>query len=303
MIEHVVLKNLTTNVSITLDAVSTEDYVLERIEIDPLTANYSLQPLPTLYGDALANTRLNTRRLKITAWILPALNADGTPDENSFKTRKAKIDAFVIPTNEIELTINARDRQSTSESEYKLKFLPLSTPQYGTTIEDNNEYMCKFIIEGVCLNPLFELLRFNREYTVAQGTAPYILHNYGDMATGIVCDMTLKSGYSAPLTLTVQVSGISTHKSYGIITFKPSDQSGNLTLEAGNTIHLDTRHGEELVTLIKNDGEVYSYAPAIKWSTASWIYVPVGENCNLAITVSGSQFLVKSKMYEYYMGV
>lgn len=308
MIEHIVLRNLTTNVSITLDTVSTEDYVLERVEIDPLTANYSLQPLPSLYGDALANTRLNTRKLKVIAWVLPTLNTDGTPNESTFKTRKAKIDAFVIPTNEIEMTVFARDRQSAAETEYKLKFLPMSTAQYGTSEQENNEYMCKFVIEGVCLNPLFEVLRFNRDFTVYSSySSSYTLRNYGDMATGIICDMKLLSGYTAPTNLNVQVYGRSTGKYYGSISFRPLLQSGSLRLTAGDTIHLDTRHGEELVTLKKSSGAVYSYAPAIAWSTATWIAIPVGEDCDLSFSIlagsGSSQFSVNAKMYEYYMGV
>lgn len=140
MIENILLTNVVTNVQIELDKVSTPDYALDLVDWDVINGVHHSNKYVGQVGESVLSTTLNTRPITITGWVL---SNDG--NIVLMKDRKDKLNSFVNPFQEIKLVTVGKT----------ISFMPESTIKYSTKVNENNEYFCKFTIQGICFNPIF----------------------------------------------------------------------------------------------------------------------------------------------------
>lgn len=139
MVEGITLKNLDTGMTLELDVVSTPDYILESVDWGVIEASHHSYKYVNQVGVQVTGTTLETRPIEILGWIIAETPLQMTE-------RKDKLNQFFNPQQWIEL----------SYQKYTLKFLPNGSVKYSITPAENNEVICKFKIDGLCPDPLFE---------------------------------------------------------------------------------------------------------------------------------------------------
>lgn len=305
MIEHIELLNTVSNSTLVLDMVSTDDYILESFTIDPLNASYTFQELPSLYGETLSNSRFITRKLKIVGWIIPPQNFVTVPDAEALRTRKAFISAFFVPTQEIVLSVKSKDRASDSLIDLTMNFLCDSTVKFGETVENNNEYMCRFEISGTCLSPFFKYVRLHRnDFSYGGIYDPNIyINNYGDMPCGFELTSTLITSDSGGTNVEYELyegSGTS-GKKIGYVQINPRAISG-INMNTNDSMYFCAEHGAEELSVIRaTTREVINFSGCLVWRTLSFPIIPIG--LSTMRFRSSARFNADFKVTELYMGV
>lgn len=139
MVEGITLKNLDTGMTLEIDMVSTPDYVLESVDWGVIEASHHSYKYVNQVGVQVTGTTLETRPIEILGWIIAETPLQMTE-------RKDKLNQFFNPQQWIEL----------SYKKYTLKFLSNGSVKYSIAPAENNEVICKFKIDGLCPDPLFE---------------------------------------------------------------------------------------------------------------------------------------------------
>ena len=86
----------------------------------------------------VTGTTLESRTISILGWVV----ADTIED---MKRRKKFLNSFVNPLQRIDLQYN----------EYRIEGIPETSIKYGSEMPENNEVMCKFLINLFCPDPMF----------------------------------------------------------------------------------------------------------------------------------------------------
>lgn len=139
MIDGIVLKNIKSGVEIPIHREDTPDYILNYVDWGQIQGSQYTYKYSKQVGVYVVSTSLETRAVTIAGWII-------APNNTAMTERKAKLNAFVNPQEDIQIT-------------YKNKFLifsPSTTIQYARENErDNNNVIAQFKISGTAANPLF----------------------------------------------------------------------------------------------------------------------------------------------------
>lgn len=137
MIEEILLKNKTINKQIRINKTTTENYVLDTVDLGVIqSTNNTVQYIDQI-GVSILKKILGTRNISIEAWIIGS--------EKQITERKKLINEFCNPLQDMELVYK----------DYRLEFTCTTTVSYGVTEETNNYAMAKFKIDGFCADPLF----------------------------------------------------------------------------------------------------------------------------------------------------
>lgn len=153
MVEGVKLQNVETRAILTLDMVSTPDYVLESVDWGAVESTHHSYKYVNQIGVYVTGTSLETRSVVIQGWVI----ADS---EATMTSRKGILNRFVNPQQAIDLFYK----------DYTLRFLPNTSIRYSATVRENNDVICKFKIEGYCPDPLFS--EQNESKVAAASTLP-----------------------------------------------------------------------------------------------------------------------------------
>lgn len=138
MVEGIKLQNVETRALLTLDMVSTPDYILNSVDWGAVESSHHSYKYVNQIGVYVTGTSLETRNVLIAGWVI----AD---NETGMTQRKAVLNRFFNPQQAVDLFYK----------EFVLRFLPNTSVRYSTVVADNNEVVCKFQIEGFCPDPLF----------------------------------------------------------------------------------------------------------------------------------------------------
>ncbi len=136
--EGITLQNTKTKAILTLDMISTPDYVLNSVDWGCVESTHHSFKYVNQIGVYVTGTSLETRAISVAGWVI----AD---DEVSMTRRKSVLNSFFNPKQPVDLLYK----------QYVLRFLPNTSVRYSAAIAENNEVLCKFKIEGYCPNPLF----------------------------------------------------------------------------------------------------------------------------------------------------
>lgn len=138
MVERIILKKVKNSEELILDVMSTPDYVLKSVDWGTIKSTHRSYKYVNQVGITISGTSLETRPISIEGWIVASNPA-------SMSLLKKKLNNFINPQDAIDLQY----------SDYMIRFLPDETVKYAVDESENNDAFCKFIITGICPNPLF----------------------------------------------------------------------------------------------------------------------------------------------------
>ena len=138
MVEGIKLQNVETRAILTLDMVSTPDYVLNSVDWGAVESTHHSYKYVNQIGVYVTGTSLETRSVDISGWVIAST-------EREMTNRKTILNRFFNPQQAVDLFYK----------DYVLRFLPNTSVRYSTAIAENNEVVCKFKVEGYCPDPLF----------------------------------------------------------------------------------------------------------------------------------------------------
>lgn len=139
MIDEITLENTILNKQIKLSKTDYKsDIVLESVDFGTVEATHKTYKGINQIGETLQGTSIGTREVSIVGWII------GEDDAYLEKIRR-EFNSFVNPLQGIKILYK----------DYLIDMIADSSIKYSTSEEENNEVMCKFMIQGTCVNPMF----------------------------------------------------------------------------------------------------------------------------------------------------
>lgn len=266
MIESLVLTNTVTLQSVLLDKDDSE-LVLDEADLGTVEGTHHSYKYVSQVGVYIDSTTLEQRTVSISGWVI-----GDTYDE--LKVNKEILNRLVNPLHPIDAVI---------QEKYKLTFKPDYSVKYSVSYEENNEVLCKFLIQGTCADPMFTtkdkqsaliasiIPKFRFPLVIPQGTGILMglrepsllatLNNEGDIDTGLLVTFSCTSTVTNPSLLNVD-----TREFIKI----------NKVMSAGEQIVISTGSGEKYIKGIVN-GVEYNYFKYMDFDS-TWLQLHTGEN-------------------------
>lgn len=285
--DTITLKNLVTNKSLILfDSPEDTGIVLESVDFGHVTGNTEFVTNVGQTGFDKLFTYLGTREIEIVGWVY-AGNYDKTKFTSDYKylehLRKTYLNSFINPFQDIRCEYK----------DYYINFTPNTSIQYGKDYKtDNNEVMCKFLIQGTAGVPVFmyknpfdvidtpkvaarhfEQILPEEEYQpevfifgelISNGEM--IINNEGDIPVGFNLDINSNSTIVNPTIVTKS----------GDVTYRATFM---LELPSGYHLIVNTEYGKEEAYVKDSSGQI-TVPNALLWLTQSseLPVLNVGEN-------------------------
>lgn len=125
---------------------NSDAYVLDQdgLDLGEVNSTHNMTQYIDLIGKHLDSNVLSPRDISIIGWIIGE-------DEAVINKRKRMLNRLVNPSYKVKLEMG----------DYALEFYPDSSIQYSKEWDYNNEWMCKFQIQGTAAMPLFRLKDYN----------------------------------------------------------------------------------------------------------------------------------------------
>lgn len=207
MIESLLLTNTVTLQSILFDR-DDSDFVLDEVDLGVVNGTHHSYKYVNQIGIYINSTTLEQRTVSIKGYVIG-------DDYGLLEENKNTLNRFINPLQAVDITVLDK---------YKLTFKPDYSIKYSAPYKDNNEVLCKFLIQGTCPDPLFTTLG---EQSAVIGTVkkfhfPLIipknvgilmglrtsslflnLNNTGDVATGMIIEFTCTSSVKNPKLINV----------------------------------------------------------------------------------------------------
>ena len=270
MVEGIKLQNVETRSVLTLDMVSTQDFILNSVDWGTVESTHHSYKYVNQIGVYVTGTSLETRSVTIMGWVIA-----GT--ELQMTKRKSMLNKFFNPQQAVDMFYK----------DYMLRFLPNSSVKYSATVAENNEVVCKFKIEGYCPDPLFveqEENKITAASTIGIFHFPLKISTNPNPPGGVVF------GYRQP-SLIVAISNQGSVSVGMRIVFKANGTlenpsiinvntqkffKVNKTMQAGEQIIVDTVIGEKKIQGILN-GQTNNYFK-YRDLDSEWLQLAVGDN-------------------------
>lgn len=266
MIDSLVLTNTVTLQSVLLDKDNSE-LVLDEADLGTVEGTHHSYKYVSQVGVYIDSTTLEQRVVAISGWVI-----GNTYDE--LKANKAVLNKLINPLHTVEVVV---------QDKYKLDFKPDFSVKYSASYEENNEVLCKFLIQGTCADPMFTtkdkqtaliasiIPKFRFPLVIPQNNGilmglrePLLLatlNNGGDIDTGLLITFSCTSTVTNPSLLNVD-----TREFIKI----------NKTMSAGEQIIVSTGSGEKYIKGIVS-GEVSNYFKYMDFDS-TWLQLHTGEN-------------------------
>ena len=266
MIESLVLTNTVTLQSVLLDK-DNSYLVLDEADLGTVEGTHHSYKYVSQVGVYIDSTTLEQRAVAISGWVI-----GDTYDE--LRENKKILNRLVNPLHPIDAIV---------QEKYKLSFKPDYSVKYSVSYKENNEVLCKFLIQGTCADPMFTtkdkqsaliasiIPKFRFPLVIPQGTGILMglrepsllatLNNGGDIDTGLLVTFSCTSTVTNPSLLNVD-----TREFIKV----------NKVLSAGEQIVISTGSGEKYIKGIVNDVE-YNYFKYMDFDS-TWLQLHTGKN-------------------------
>ncbi len=266
MIETVVLKNKVTYETIKIDMLTTPDYVLEAVDWGNAESIRSSYKYINQTGAYIAGISLDTRKIAISGWVI-------AENQSLMTDRKKLLNRFCNPKQLIQIIYGKNT----------IEFYPDTSIKYSINYVENNEVVCKFKIDGLCPNPLFESVQENKlelastqpmfnfpliipasegkVFALREPSLIASIENKGDIESGMKLVFKAKGTLKNP-----SLFDIKTQKFFKI----------DKTMVAGETVTINTNDGQKKITGMKN-GVQENYFKYRNWGS-DWLKLQVGTN-------------------------
>lgn len=266
MIDSLVLTNTVTLQSVLLDKDNSE-LVLDEADLGTVEGTHHSYKYVSQVGVYIDSTTLEQRVVAISGWVI-----GNTYDE--LKANKAVLNKLINPLHAVEVVV---------QDKYKLDFKPDFSVKYSASYEENNEVLCKFLIQGTCADPMFTtkdkqtaliastIPKFRFPLVIPQNNGILMglrepsllatLNNGGDIDTGLLITFSCTSTVTNPSLLNVD-----TREFIKI----------NKTMSAGEQIIVSTGSGEKYIKGIVS-GEESNYFKYMDFDS-TWLQLHTGGN-------------------------
>lgn len=207
MIESLLLTNTVTLQSILFDR-DDSDFVLDEVDLGVVNGTHHSYKYVNQIGIYINSTTLEQRTVSIKGYVIG-------DDYGLLEENKNTLNRFINPLQAVDITVLDK---------YKLTFKPDYSIKYSAPYKDNNEVLCKFLIQGTCPDPLFTTLgeqsavigtvkKFHFPLVIPKNVGILMglrtsslflnLNNTGDVATGMIIEFTCTSNVKNPKLINV----------------------------------------------------------------------------------------------------
>lgn len=284
MVASFEITNLTTRETARFGQEPASQYIFKDGDIDwgVASANHNTYNHPGQLGVSIASTHILPRDVLIRGYChyVPTESERASLTRHQLEelveikihAKKERLNAIINPLDNVRIAIG----------DYHLEGKPNSSVAYGTTIQENNEFFCRFLISVQCSNPLFIHTasvvsnlrnvepRFHFPWVLPkeQGYVMSVIRTYktlvventGAVATGCIITLIARGEITNPT----------------IVNTTTGEQI-RLTkaLEAGEKIVINTVDGDERGVVGNLNGVEESYYRYWRFDNA-WIQLPVG---------------------------
>lgn len=270
MVEGIKLQNVETRAVLTLDMVSTPDFILNSVDWGAVESTHHSFKYVNQIGVYVTGTSLETRSVTIQGWVI-------AENESMMTIRKTTLNRFFNPQQAVDLFYK----------DYVLRFLPNTSIRYSTVIAENNEVICKFKVEGYCPDPLFSEQvesKVAAASTQAMFHFPLIISEtpnppggiiFGLRQPSLIVTVTNNGAVDVGMKIVFRASGTLTNPSLIEVNTQKFFKV-NKTMVAGEEITIDTIIGEKKIEGYLNGitSNYFKYRDL----DSEWLQLKVGDN-------------------------
>lgn len=289
MVEGIKLQNVETRAVLTLDMVSTPDFILNSVDWGAVESTHHSFKYVNQIGVYVTGTSLETRSVTIQGWVI-------AENESMMTIRKTTLNRFFNPQQVVDLFYK----------DYVLRFLPNTSIRYSTVIAENNEVICKFKVEGYCPDPLFSEQVENKvaaASTQAMFHFPLIISEtpnppggiiFGLRQPSLIVTVTNNGAVDVGMKIVFRASGTLTNPSLIEVNTQKFFKV-NKTMVAGEEITIDTIIGEKKIEGYLNGitSNYFKYRDL----DSEWLQLKVGDNL---FRYDADQNVGNLEVYIYY---
>lgn len=289
MVEGIKLQNVETRAVLTLDMVSTPDFILNSVDWGAVESTHHSFKYVNQIGVYVTGTSLETRSVTIQGWVI-------AENESMMTIRKTTLNRFFNPQQAVDLFYK----------DYVLRFLPNTSIRYSTVIAENNEVICKFKVEGYCPDPLFSEQvesKVAAASTQAMFHFPLIISEtpnppggiiFGLRQPSLIVTVTNNGAVDVGMKIVFRASGTLTNPSLIEVNTQKFFKV-NKTMVAGEEITIDTIIGEKKIEGYLNGitSNYFKYRDL----DSEWLQLKVGDNL---FRYDADQNIGNLEVYIYY---
>lgn len=289
MVEGIKLQNVETRAVLTLDMVSTPDFILNSVDWGAVESTHHSFKYVNQIGVYVTGTSLETRSVTIQGWVI-------AENESLMTIRKTTLNRFFNPQQAVDLFYK----------DYVLRFLPNTSIRYSTVIAENNEVICKFKVEGYCPDPLFSEQvesKVAAASTQAMFHFPLIISEtpnppggiiFGLRQPSLIVTVTNNGAVDVGMKIVFRASGTLTNPSLIEVNTQKFFKV-NKTMVAGEEITIDTIIGEKKIEGYLNGitSNYFKYRDL----DSEWLQLKVGDNL---FRYDADQNVGNLEVYIYY---
>lgn len=289
MVEGIKLQNVETRAVLTLDMVSTPDFILNSVDWGAVESTHHSFKYVNQIGVYVTGASLETRSVTIQGWVI-------AENESMMTIRKTTLNRFFNPQQAVDLFYK----------DYVLRFLPNTSIRYSTAIAENNEVICKFKVEGYCPDPLFSEQvesKVAAASTQAMFHFPLIISEtpnppggiiFGLRQPSLIVTVTNNGAVDVGMKIVFRASGTLTNPSLIEVNTQKFFKV-NKTMVAGEEITIDTIIGEKKIEGYLNGitSNYFKYRDL----DSEWLQLKVGDNL---FRYDADQNVGNLEVYIYY---
>lgn len=270
MVENVIITNTVLGVNLELDKVTTPWFILDYINWGQIESDQNTNKYVGQHGESLVSSSLGTRDIELSGWVIATSEAD-------MSLRKRYLNKFVNPLQMMQVTYG----------QYNITFYPATTIEYSSEITENNEVVCKFMIEGTAYDPLFtdvdesEVIAadiigmFHFPLIIPETPDPPGGVVLGNIETSLVMKVVNEGSVETGMTITFSARG---HVKNPILTNVDTQEYFRLNkeMQAGEVVKVNTVIGSKSIRGELN-GVKSNYFKYRNFGS-TWLQLSVGEN-------------------------
>lgn len=270
MVERIVLRRVKNLDELTLDMVSTPDFVLKSVDWGAVRGTHHSYKYVNQVGVTVMNTSLGTRDIEIEGWVV-------AQSESDMSYLKRVLNTFINPQEEIDLIYDT----------YSIRFKPNESVKYSIVFAENNDAFCKFKIEGTAANPMFSETAESKSSfatTTSMFHFPLILSTslsdkgviFGKRTASLISNAYNKGSVPVGMRIIFKANGTLVNPSLTNINTLEEFKI-NKTLVANEEIEINTNFGKKNVKG-KIGNENFTNYYMYKDIDSSWLQLEVGDN-------------------------
>lgn len=270
MVERIILRKVKNLEELTLDMVSTPDYILKSVDWGTAKGTHHSYKYVNQIGESITNTSIGTRQIIIEGWVV-------AENESHMTALKRRLNSFINPQETIEMFY----------SSYAISFIPDESVKYSLSSAENNEFFCKFQISGTAPNPLFSDNTEIRSIFVATNASfhfPLIISAslrdggivFGKRTVSLIAKLVNKGSVSVGMKIVFKANGTVINPSLMNVNTQEKFVI-NKVLVAGEEIEINTNVGEKSVRGKIGNADYTNYF-MYKDIDSLWLQLDVGDN-------------------------